>query len=238
MSTHDLFAQEPGQIPDPHADKAGEPTWPQVRAFLISHPEHLAHDRELHETLGLKPTGPNVVDFGRAALARLEAVALRESGARRQIEQVARANFAAQAQTHAAVIEILESRNHADLARRLDEVARVRFGLAAGAIALEGPSAVPFGWRTLEPGAVDALIGAQGLSHLGPDEGGETVFGPAAAGVKSSALVRLALWSDSRPAIVAFGSADEDGFAPEMGAELVAFVARVAERTAERWPVL
>ena len=238
MSTHDLFAEQPQAIADPHADKADEPTWPQVRAFLVAHPQHLAHDRELHETLALKPTGPNVVDFGRAALAKFEAVALRESGARRQIEQVARANFAAQSQTHAAVIEILESRNHADLARRLDEAARNRFGLAAGAIALEGPGGVPFGWRTLPAGMVDALIGAQGLSHLGPDEGGEMMFGPAASEVKSSALVRLALWSDSRPAVVAFGSGDEDGFSPEMGAELVAFVARVVERTAERWPVL
>ena len=28
------------------------------------------------------------------------------------------------------------------------------------------------------------------------------------------------------------------GFTPEMGSELVAFLARVVERTAERWPLL
>ena len=39
---------------------------------------------------------------------------------------------------------------------------------------------------------------------------------------------------------VAFGSPapDPEGFSHDMGAELVAFVARVVERTAERWPVL
>ena len=35
-----------------------------------------------------------------------------------------------------------------------------------------------------------------------------------------------------------FGSADEHGFTEDMGVELVAFLARVVERTAERWPVL
>ena len=35
-----------------------------------------------------------------------------------------------------------------------------------------------------------------------------------------------------------FAAADPGAFSPEMGAELVAFLARVVERTAERWPVL
>ena len=29
---------------------------------------------------------------------------------------------------------------------------------------------------------------------------------------------------------------DPEGFTPDMGSELVAFLARVVERTAERWP--
>ena len=44
--------------------------------------------------------------------------------------------------------------------------------------------------------------------------------------------------SPSRQGLLAFGSADPDGFTEDMGAELVAFLARVVERTAERWPVL
>ncbi|HWE47144.1 MAG TPA: DUF484 family protein [Caulobacteraceae bacterium] len=238
MTTRDLIAANDAPEIDPAEPKAGEPSWPQVRAFLQAHPEHLAHDRELHETLHLKPTGPNVVDFGRAALARLEAVAARESGARKAIEQVARANFAAQAQTHAAVIDVLESRNHTDLARRLDDAARHRFGLVTGVIALERPGGVPHGWRPLEESVVDMLLGPDGLSRLGQDTGNEGMFAERAAEVRSSALVRLSLWSQARPALVAFGSPDPEGFSHDMGAELVAFVARVVERTAERWPVL
>ena len=52
------------------------------------------------------------------------------------------------------------------------------------------------------------------------------------------AMVRMAIWEPSREGLLAFGSEDEHGFTEDMGAELVAFLARVVERTAERWPVL
>jgi len=51
-------------------------------------------------------------------------------------------------------------------------------------------------------------------------------------------MVRIAIWSPARQAVLAFGSPDPDGFTSEMGAELVAFLGRVVERTAERWPVI
>lgn len=213
--------------------------WPEVRGFLQAHPELLTADRELLETLSLVATAPNkVVDFGRAALARLEEKAARETGARRAIEQLARSNFTAQAQTHAVVVDLLESRNHADLARRLDHGAQSRFGLVCAVIALDGPESVPFGWRKLDDGGVDFLLGEDGLSGMGPSFVSEALFGDHAPDVQSAAVVRMALWSPARHAVVAFGSPDADGFTPDMGAELVAFIARVVERTAERWPVL
>ena len=43
--------------------------------WLHANPGHLAGDRSLLEELGLRSTGPNVVEFGAAALTRLEAVA-------------------------------------------------------------------------------------------------------------------------------------------------------------------
>jgi len=50
--------------------------------------------------------------------------------------------------------------------------------------------------------------------------------------------MRMAIWEPARQGVLAFASADADAFTREMGAELVAFLARVIERTAERWPVL
>ena len=230
----DLFA-EVTVDPAPH--------WPEIRAWLQANPQTLLDDRSLLEEVGLKPHGRNVIEFGPAALTRLEAVAVRESDARKQIEAIARANFAAQTQTHVAALDLMEARNHSDLARRLDASAQGRFGLSGAAVALEKPGGVPFGWRGLEAGGVDALLGDHGLTWLGPNFEGLNLFGAVEEQVKSVALIRMApmfAGADDglRPALCAFGSPEADGFTSQMGCELVAFIARVVERTAERWPIL
>ncbi|MGZ9098635.1 MAG: DUF484 family protein [Brevundimonas sp.] len=230
--------------PDPSPKPPpAEPHWPEIRAWLQANPQILLDDRSLLEEVGLKPHGRNVVEFGRAALTRLEEAAEREADARKRIESIARANFAAQTQTHVAALDLMEARNPSDLARRLDAVAQGRFGLAGAAIALEKPGGVPFGWRGLDAGGVDALLGEHGLTWLGPNFDGLNLFGASEAGVKSVALIRMApqfpgAEVPARHAICAFGSPEEDGFTPTMGCELVAFIARVVERTAERWPIL
>lgn len=236
--TPDLFAKA---APEGNPDDG--PNWPAIRAWLQAHPQILLDDRSLLEEIGLKPHGRNVVEFGRAALTRLEDAAEREADARKRVEAIARANFAAQTQTHVAALDLMEARNPSDLARRLDAVAQGRFGLSGAAIGLEKPGGVPFGWRGLEPGRVDDLLGEHGLIWLGPDFDGLNLFGAAEPAVRSVALIRMAplfpgTELPARPALCAFGSPEIEGFAPTMGCELVAFIARVVERTAERWPIL
>ena len=212
--------------------------WKVVATFLRDHPNLIRGDADLLSSLGLWLRADNIIEFGPAALARLSADKTREKAARRLLETTARANFAAQAQTHAAVIDLLEARNHADLARRIDETARLRFGLIAGVIALETPGAVPAGWKPLRAGQVDELLGAEGQARMGPPMGAKALFGELADKVCSAAMVRVALWSPAREGVIVFGSPDPIGFLPQMGTELVSFLARVVERTAERWPVL
>jgi uncharacterized protein YigA (DUF484 family) len=227
--------------PDLSADADGL-HWPEVRAWLQVHAQTLLDDRSLLEEVGLKPHGRNVVEFGPAALTRLEAAATRESDARKQVEAIARANFAAQTQTHVAALDLMEAKNHADLARRLDAAAQGRFGLAGASIAIEKPGGAPFGWRTLPTGGVDGLLGEHGLTWLGPNFAGLDLFGAADETVRSVALIRMAphvgLNGEARPALCAFGSPEDEGFTPRMGCELVAFISRVVERMAERWPIL
>lgn len=220
------------------SNATADPDWSEIKAFLRAHPALIREDGALLDDLGLRLNAANVVEFGPAALARHVAARVRESNARQQLESTARVNFAAQAQTHAAVVEILESRNNADLARRIDEVARLRFGLAAGVVAVEGPGATPAGWKALDELMADQIFGHEGVAWMGQTAHAEALFGARAAEVQSCALVRIALWSTAREGVLAFGSADPEGFTPDMGAELVAFLARVVERTAERWPVL
>ena len=90
------------------------------------------------------------------------------------------------------------------------------------------------------PEAILAL-GEDGLNWLGPNFTGLSLFGPVEGDVASVALVRMNLRlpgaAAPRAALCAFGSGEDDGFTPAMGCELVAFVARVVERMAERWPL-
>jgi uncharacterized protein YigA (DUF484 family) len=209
-----------------------------VRAFLRTEPEFLRQDEDLLGELGLKVDGTNVIDFGPVALARAAAAHRREASVRQAIEDNARANYSAQAQTHAAVIDLLDARNHSDLAHRVNEMACHRFGLAAGMMALEGPSRVPAGWFALAEGQVDMLAGDAPIARMGFYAPALPLFGAQMDTIRSMALVRMAIWAPRREALLAFGSTDPEGFTPDMGAELVNFLARVVERTAERWPIL
>lgn len=210
----------------------------ELRRVLRAHPELLRDDPELLADLGLRVDAANIVDFGPAALARVSAAHRRESTVRRRLEATARANFAAQAQAHAAVIDLLESRNLSDLARRVDELAVLRFGLVGAVIAIEGPGRAPAGWYELVEGQTDLILGHQALARMGFHPPARGLFGERGEEVKSMAMVRLAIWEPARQGVLAFGSPDAKGFTADMGVELVAFLARVIERTAERWPVL
>ncbi len=209
-----------------------------VRRFLADNPDFLKADHGLLAELGLTvASSSNVVEF--APMARVHAAHQREAEQRALLEETARANFAAQAQTHGAVVDLLDARNLADLARRVDDLARTRFGLAAGMIALECEGLPPAGWRSLVEGQVDLILdGPRRMARMGFAPTALGLFGPDAGEIRSMAMVRMAIWEPSRQGLLAFGSASPDDFTPDMGAELVAFLARVVERTAERWPLL
>ena len=132
------------------------------------------------------------------------------------------------------MVDLLESRSNADLARRLDETAQLRFGLLAGAIAVEGKA--PAGWTRLDEGMVDTILGEGRLTRLGETGFGALLFPGATRLVQSAAMIRLTVWE--RPGLLTFGSTDPEAFTADMGSELIAFIARTIERTAERWPVL
>jgi uncharacterized protein YigA (DUF484 family) len=206
-----------------------------MRGLLRGNPEWLRSDPQLLADLGLRLDAANIVDFGPVALSRVSAAHQRESSARKRLETMARANFAAQTQTHAAVIDVLKSDSLVNLAERVDQLARLRFGLAIGGLAMEGGE-TPSGWVTLVEGQTDLILGEGVHARLGCLPTAAGLFGGLAPVIESAALARLTMWSPTRQGVIAFGSVEADAFSPEMGAELVAFLARVVERTAARWP--
>jgi uncharacterized protein len=207
----------------------------EVRRFLADNPEFIRDDEGLLAELGLKVAAGNVVDFGPAALARVHAAHQREAEQRQQVEETARANFAAQAQIHGAVVDVLDARGPQDLAERVDALARTRFGLTAAVLAVESDGQAPAGWRRLVDGQVDLILDGR-LARMGFAPTALPLFGAHQEAVRSMAMVRMAIWEPACPALIAFGSPDATGFTPDMGTELVTFLARVVERTAERWP--
>jgi uncharacterized protein YigA (DUF484 family) len=208
-----------------------------IRAFLKSRPDFLKNDPDLLAAVGLRVDAANIVDFGPAALSRAARAHRKETSVRQRLEAVARANFDAQAQTHQAVIALIGATDHLDLAQTLDELARHRFGLVAGVIGLEGPEAVPHGWRPLAPGQVDLTLGEGRPARLGALPTAVGLFAERAAAVGSAALIRLQLFTPERTGVLAFGAPDGATFSTAMGHELIDFLARVVERTAERWPI-
>jgi uncharacterized protein YigA (DUF484 family) len=135
------------------------------------------------------------------------------------------------------VLDLLEARNPSDLGRRMDELATLRFGLVGAVTALEEPGRVPAGWTALQTGGVDSLLGGNRMARLGVLKNAFPLFGDRAAVVRSVALARIGPWSPQRVGVIAFGSPDPEGFTPQMGSDLVGFLARVAERIAERWQI-
>jgi uncharacterized protein YigA (DUF484 family) len=207
----------------------------RLRDMLLARSDWLRSDPVLLAELGLRLDAANIVDFGPVALSRVCAAHERESSERKRLEAMARANFAAQTQTHAAVVDVLRARSLAELANRVDELARLRFGLSVGALALEGGE-TPQGWLPLVEGQIDLILEDRGAARLGRLPTAAGLFGAHAPIIESVALVRLSLWEPRREAVMAFGSADPDAFTADMGTELVMFLAKVVERTAERWP--
>ncbi len=206
-----------------------------LRDLLLARPEWLREDHALLLELGLRLDAANIVDFGPVALSRVSAAHRRESSERRRLESMAQANFAAQTQTHAAVIDVLGATDLPDLAAHVDALARMRFGLAMGTLALEGGD-TPESWLPLVEGQVDLILGPNVDARLGHVPISLGLFGGLGPAIESVALVRLRPWRPGPEAIMAFGATDPEVFAEDMGAELVVFLARVVERVAERWP--
>ena len=206
-----------------------------LRSLLRDRRDWLCGDMALLSELGLRLDAANVVDFGPVALSRVTAAHERESSERKRLEDMAQANYAAQTQTHAAVLDVLEASSLGDLAARVDRLARLRFGLVVGALAVEGGE-TPDGWLTLIEGQTDALLMTGEDSRLGRIPTAAGLFGAHAPAIESVALARLTLWEPARQGVLAFGALDACAFTEDMGEELVVFLARVVERAAAHWP--
>lgn len=230
-----------------------------VKAFLAAHPETL-HDApdvlaRIVPADRRTDAGNGVLDFQIFTIDRLR----QEIDDLRELQQamVTAADDNAQARDRifAAVLRILDARNFEHLIHYITtelaadiEVDLVALGVeASGSTAslagMRSPAATPGGptVMVLEPGMVDALLGAR--ADGGPrghvlredTEGARELFGVHSAQVESEALIRLTFSRAAPPGILALGSARANQFYPEQAVDHLSFLARVIERSVRLW---
>lgn len=207
-----------------------------VLAFLRANPGFLSDEPELAAALVNAPEELGVVSLHRAARVRLDAKLQRCETARRALIATARDNLAVQAQTHAAILALLEADDTLGLDRRLAGRAKAGLGMDALVVLVEGAEVLE-GAHALfpaQPGLIDTVM-ADETARLGPvTTAAEAIFGDAADGLASWALLRIRV--GDRPGLFAAGSKDAEALSAEQGTELLTFLAGVTARLLERRP--
>lgn len=222
---------------------AGGHDW---RDRVLTDPDMILEDRDLMRALMAandRQMGGNIVDMRGLAMARLEARLDRLEDTHRSVIAAAYENLAGTNQIHRCVLHLLEAEDLAGLLDaltghladivRVDSVRLVLESTDPG----EPPHPVV---APVEAGFVDDYL-AQGrdaparqVTLRACTDASGRVFGAAADGIASEALLRLDLGQDRLGAMLAFGSEDAHQFRASQGTELLAFFAEAFERVLRR----
>lgn len=216
-----------------------------VAAYLEDHPDFLQRHPELIRRLAPpsrfepSPEGAEVVDMQGFMVSRLQADLARYRDSQDELIQSARSNLSSQLQIHQAVLSVLEARDLEEFIHIVTRDLPLVLDVDALTICVEnGGSIEPRhgGLFVLRPGEIDEVFG-EGRQVLLRErtEENDRLFGPAAALVRSDALVRLKLTGTAPAAMLALGSRQEARFHPGQGTELLSFLAEVVARCLRRW---
>ncbi len=181
-----------------------------------------------------------VVDFQQYMVKRLREDRDDVIESARDIVETSRANMNAQARIHTAVLMLLEAHNFEDFIRTItmDMAAILDVDIISLAVETDG-GAIPHidltGVRPVAPGTIDALLHDSPVILDTAPRGLEVIYGGGATLVKSHALARLNIAHGAPSALLAFGSRDPAMFGRGQGTELVAFLAKVIERSFRSW---
>jgi len=241
------MSQEQGPItrktPSGLASARPEPDESRITAYLRAHPDFLLRHADLLRVLTPpgKDNGGNVEDFQTFLIDRLRAEVERLSGDNRDLLITSRDNLSGQRRVHEAALALVGAPDFEQLVHIITTDLSVILDLDIVTLCVEvadtrWPRAVASGVFTLQPGAVDELIGTgRDLVLYRKRTGERAAFGSATSLVRSSALLRLRFGSKRKAGILALGSRHEDTFHPGQGTELLTFLARVVELSVKAW---
>ena len=218
-----------------------------VADYLAEHPDFLLRHPELLRRLTppsrfeAETDGAEVVDMQGFMVSRLQADLARFRDSQDELIQSARSNLSSQKQIHDAALAVLDARDLEELIHVVTRDLPMALDVDAISICVErdgdaaGESRVG-GMFVLLPGDIDAALGGDRTVLLRERaEGSEAFFGPAAALVRSDALVRLHLTGTAPEAMMALGSREAGRFHPGQGTELLAFLSEVIAGCLRRW---
>lgn len=215
----------------------------RIAAHLRRHPDFLQRYPDLVRFL----TPPahrndgNVEDFRSFLIERLRAEADRLQSENRDLVITSRDNLAGQRRVHDAILALISAPDFEQLINIVTTDLAVILDLDVVTLGVEvaetkWPRVVASGVFTLQPGAIDELVGpARDYVLFRKRPGERAVFGSATGLVQSSALLRLRFGAKGPTGVLALGSRDDDMFHPGQGMELLSFLARVVELCVRAW---
>ncbi len=227
-------------------DQQSSLTEQEVAAYLLAHPDFLLNHPELLEEM-LPPEreqGDNVSDFQQFAIQRLQGQVKKVRAHFNRLVTSAQDNNSVQQQVHQAVIRLVAARGLEQLLEVLTTDLVQLFGVDVVRLGMESPAAgmyescypeQHYSGIVFIPGSSVDILTEGAPVRLCPDaaalpayESGE-VFSECTRLVASCALLRLNLRRQERHALLAFGTREKGRYAPEQGAELLRFLARIIE---------
>lgn len=234
------MASRPGKTPP------DGPTEDEVADFLARNPDFLNRRPELLRQIAPPsrfpepaPEGAEIVDMQGFMVSRLQQDLARTRDSHDELVQSARSNLTSQTLIHQAVLALIDARDFEELIHTVTHDLPLLLDVDAVSLCIEAdgsPASATQGVYVLPVGGVDEALGADRRVILRERaEGTERFFGPAAALVRSDALVRLTPNSHAPVALLALGSRETGRFHPGQGTELLAFLAEVLERCLRQW---
>ncbi|NCO04355.1 MAG: DUF484 family protein [Alphaproteobacteria bacterium] len=222
---------------DLHAD--------DILDYLRANPKFLQQNPQACDLLVLPKTGAGkdgkkIADFQSFMIERLKNDKEKVLETTQAIVENARSNMNNQQRIHAVVLRLLEARNFEEFISiiTMDMSQMLNTDIAVFVVESNGqdiPHIHTTGIRVLPEGTIDKWMNGQNVLLQSSISGIEPIYGGGANLVQSQALLRIDIAMDTPPAILAFGSRDPNMFSNGQATDLIAFLARVVERSFRSW---
>ena len=207
-----------------------------IRDFLLANPDFVREDAELFSVIVETNRTDGAIDLASAARDRLRDENRQLKALNASIVETARANLATQAQTHMAVLALMEVDSLAGLDKKISNRLTGALGVDVCRVLIEGHAPLKSAESILgaAEGFVSGVLGDH-VELLGPVSPANALalYGQQGARVSSQAIIRLDF--GGRDGLMALAARDAHLFQAGQGTELLNFLARAVERMVVKW---